>query len=200
MNLPKNLPPKRRRDDKWIFLQEFLKHPLQVGSIIPSSRYMERRIISAADIASARVVVELGAGTGGVTRAILNALPRNAKLLSIEINPTFDRLLKSIEDDRLIVHQGSAFELRDIIASHDLQAPDVVISGIPFSTMSRRAGTQILNGISSQLSPSGRFVAYQFRSSRVATLCQPILGNEQATTEFLNIPPMRVLQWEKVGA
>jgi phospholipid N-methyltransferase len=199
MNLPKKPLPTSKRDDKLIFLQEFLKHPLQVGSVIPSSRFMERRIIHAANMGSARLVVELGAGTGGVTRAILNALPLDAKLLTVEINPTFDRLLKRIEDDRLIVHLGSAFELKEIIASYDLERPDVVISGIPFSTMSRRAGTRILNGISSQLSPSGRFVAYQFRSNRVATLCQPVLGTEQATTEFLNIPPMRVLQWEKVG-
>lgn len=194
------MPNDSKTADKLVFLQEFLKHPLQVGSIIPSSRYMERRIIEAAGISSANVVVELGAGTGGVTRAILRALPQDAKLLVIEINSNFHTLLKRIEDDRLIAHLGSAFELKDIISSYDLQAPNVVISGIPFSTMRRSAGTQILKAISSQLSPNGRFVAYQFRSNRVAALCQPILGHEQATTEFLNIPPMRVLHWEKMGA
>lgn len=179
-----------------VFIQEFLKHPLQVGSIISSSRYLERRIVDTAGIASANLVVELGAGTGGVTRAILRAMPQQAKLLSLEINPHFHAILKNIEDDRLIVHLGSADELKKIISLYDLDAPNIVISGIPFSTMSRSAGSQILEAVSSLLVPRGRFVAYQM-SDRVATLCQPFLGSGKITTEFLNIPPMRIFQWEK---
>jgi phospholipid N-methyltransferase len=197
--MPNKIPNNYKVDGKLVFIQEFLKHPLQIGSIIPSSRYLERRIIAAAGIASANLVVELGAGTGGITRAILRAMPAHAKLLSIEINPQFHSLLKNIEDDRLIAHKGSASELKEIIALYDLDAPNVVISGIPFSTMSRSTGTEILKTISSLLSPNGRFIAYQV-SNRVATLCQPLLGSGQTTTEFLNIPPMRVFQWEKKGA
>jgi len=194
--MPNKIPKNYKVDDGLVFIQEFLKHPLQIGSIIPSSRYLERRIVAAAGIASANVIVELGAGTGGVTRAILRAMPQHAKLLSIEINPQFYSLLKSIEDDRLIAHFGSASELKEIISLYDLDAPNVVISGIPFSTMSRGTGTQIIEAISSQITPNGRFIAYQV-SNRVATLCQPILGSGQTMTEFLNIPPMRIFQWEK---
>lgn len=194
--MPNKIPKNYKVDDGLVFIQEFLKHPLQIGSIIPSSRYLERRIVAAAGIASANVIVELGAGTGGVTRAILRAMPQHAKLLSIEINPQFYSLLKSIEDDRLIAHFGSACELKEIISLYDLDAPNVVISGIPFSTMSRGTGTQIIEAISSQITPNGRFIAYQV-SNRVATLCQPILGSGQTMTEFLNIPPMRIFQWEK---
>ena len=190
------IPVNNKADGRLVFIQEFLKHPLQIGSIIPSSRYLERRIVTAADISSADVVVELGAGTGGVTRALLSAMPLHAKLLSIEINPKFHTLLKNIDDDRLIPHLGSAQELGEIISSYNLAAPNAIISGIPFSTMSRSTGTQILRGISSQLTPSGRFVAYQV-SNRVAILCQPFLGSGQATTEYLNIPPMRIFQWQK---
>jgi phospholipid N-methyltransferase len=194
--MPNKVPKSYKVDDGLVFIKEFLKHPLQIGSIIPSSRYLERRIVAAAGIASSNVVVELGAGTGGITRAILRAMPQHAKLLSIEINPHFYSLLKSIEDDRLIAHLGSACELKKIISLYDLDAPNVVISGIPFSTMSRSTGTQILEAISSQLTPKGRFIAYQV-SNRVATLCQPFLGSGQTTTEFLNIPPMRIFQWKK---
>ena len=194
--MPNKIPKSYKVDDGLVFIHEFLKHPLQIGSIIPSSRYLKRRIVAAAGIASANVVVELGAGTGGITRAILRAMPQHAKLLSIEINPHLYSLLKSIEDDRLIAHLGSACELKEIISLYDLDAPNVIISGIPFSTMSRGMGTQILKAISSQLAPNGRFVAYQV-SNRVATLCHPFLGSGQTTTEFLNIPPMRIFQWEK---
>lgn len=181
-----------------LFLQQFLKHPLQIGSFIPSSRFLERRIVDAAGVGSADVVVELGPGTGGTTRAILRAMPRHARLLSIEINPRFHAMVSGIPDARLIVHRGSACELREALADYGLGAPDAVISGIPFSTMSREEGVRVMEAISSTLAPGGRFVAYQF-SNRVDALCRDFLGPAQSTTELLNIPPMRVYRWCKPG-
>lgn len=183
-------------EDRLVFLQEFLKHPLQIGSIIPSSRFLERRVIVAAGIATARVVVELGPGTGGMTRAILRAMPAHARLLSIEINAHFHDQLKQIGDVRLSTHLGSAIDIEEIMALYDLDAPDAIISGIPFSTMPREQGSQILETIAALLAPDGRFVAYQL-SSRVATLCKPFLGRGKMETELLNIPPMRIFQWQK---
>jgi phosphatidylethanolamine/phosphatidyl-N-methylethanolamine N-methyltransferase len=180
------------------FMQQFLRHPLQVASIIPSSRSLERQVVAAAGVASAQVVVELGPGTGGVTRALLKAMPQNATLLSIEINSHFHALVSRIQDDRLITHLGSASEIEEILEAHGLDAPNAVVSGIPFSTMSHRDGHQILDAVSSLLASSGRFVAYQV-SNRVATLCQPIMGSAQTTTVLLNVPPMRVFQWDKSG-
>ena len=184
---------------RFAFFQEFLKHPLQIGSIIPSSRFLERRILEAAAIASAKTIVELGSGTGGTTRAILRAMPQHAKLLSIEINPQFHTLVSSIEDGRLTAHLGNACGLKEIISMYGLDAPEVVISGIPFSTMNRSEGSQVIEAISSMLAPNGRFVAYQV-SNRVASLCRPFLGSEQIMLELLNIPPMRVFKWEKNSA
>ena len=73
------IPNSSQVDGRLVFIQEFLKHPLQIGSIIPSSRFLERRIVAAAGIASANVVVELGSGTGGITRALLRAMPQHPR-------------------------------------------------------------------------------------------------------------------------
>lgn len=178
------------------FFREFLKHPLEIGSVIPSSRFLERRIVEASGVASARVIIELGPGIGGVTRAILRRMSQQSRLLSIEINPNFHGLVSKIEDDRLIAHLGSAGELRDIIAQYELDPPDVIISGIPFSTMSRDTGLQIVETVAAVLPPKGRFVAYQVRD-QVAELCQPFLGAWRSSIELRNIPPMRIFQWEK---
>lgn len=180
------------------FFTEFLKHPLQIGSVIPSSRFLERRILDAAGIASAKTIVELGSGTGGTTQAILRAMKPQSRLLSIEINPNFHKIVRNIEDERLIAHLGSACELKDILAMYGLGAPEAVISGIPFSTMPHQVGCQVIEAISAMLASNGCFVAYQF-SDRVATLCRPYLGEEQMDLEFINIPPMRVYQWKKNG-
>lgn len=183
-------------DDRAVFLREFLKHPYQVASIIPSSRFLERRVMQLAGIHLSHTVVELGAGTGGTTRAILRELPQHGKLLVIEINPRFCALLQQIPDDRLIVHRGCAQELQETVALLGLPAPDAIISGIPFSTMSRSSGARILEEVTSTLQPGGRFVAYQV-SNQVDDLASPLLGPAQVEVELFNIPPMRLYRWEK---
>jgi len=135
-------------DDRIAFLQEFLRNPQQVASIIPSSRFLERRIVELSGVRSAQTIVDLGAGTGGTTRAILGAMSPRARLLSIEINQRFCDLLGRIEDTRLIAHCGSAHELQEALALYDLPAPEVVISGISFSTINPTMGGQILETIS----------------------------------------------------
>jgi phospholipid N-methyltransferase len=192
---PVNIP----LGNRLAFFLEFLKYPLQIGSVTPSSRFLEKRVLKTADITSARTVVELGPGTGGTTQAILRAMSTHARLLCIELNPHFYRLIQKIEDTRLIAHLGSACELKQVLALHGMDPPDVIISGIPFSTMSRSAGSEVLATIASLLAPKGRFVAYQ-ASARVADLCQPFLGPGQEELELLNVPPMRIFSWQKQGA
>lgn len=176
--------------------QEFLRHPLQIGSVVSSSRFLEGRLVKAAGIESAKTIVELGPGSGGTTRAILQAMDRQARLLCIEINPHLHALVNRIDDDRLTAHRGDAGRLKEILTAYGFRAPDVLISGIPFSTMGRDSGSRVVEAISSVLAPGGRFVAYQL-SKRVACLSQPILGPGQLAVEFFNIPPLRVYRWEK---
>lgn len=164
--------------------------------MIPSSRFLERRIVALAETRSAQTVVELGAGTGGTTRAILRALSPGARLLSIEINPRFCALLRRIGDPRLTVHYGGAQELREAILLYGLPAPDAVISGIPFSTLGPGVGPMIIETISATLPFGGRFVAYQV-SKHVEDLARPLLGPARVEMELLNIPPLRIYRWEK---
>jgi len=188
-----------RRVNSLAFFLGFLRHPDWVGSVIPSSRFLERRLIEVGEIADARLVVEFGPGTGGTTRAMLDALPRDAKLLAIEINPDFVSLLESIRDPRLIVHNGSAESIHEALAQHGLRPPDVVFSGIPFSTMPQPVGERILRNMWSSLGPGGRFVAYQFRD-RVADLGRRVMGSPETQLELLNAPPTRIFYWRKPEA
>jgi phosphatidylethanolamine/phosphatidyl-N-methylethanolamine N-methyltransferase len=199
MPFPNFNPLHKRINNRSVFFQEFVKYPLQIGSIIPSSRFLEQHVVKAAGVCTAKIIVELGPGIGGMTRAILHAMDHHAKLLSIEINPNFHAFLNCIEDDRLIAHLGNAHELKDIIYKYGLNKADVVISGIPFSTMSHTFGSHLIETILSILSPRGRFIAYQL-SKRISFLCQPLLGPGHVEIELLNIPPMRVYRWEKNNA
>ena len=186
-------PPDRRL----AFFQGFLREPQQVGSLIPSSRFLERRLVKISAVRHARTVVELGPGTGGTTHALLRALPAGAHLLAIEIDPRFSEMLRAeITDPRLIVHRGSAEDIAVTLPSYGLPAPEVVISGIPFSTIPASVGESILRAMWSSLAPGGRFVAYQFRD-RVAVLGRRMLGRPEVDVELLNVPPMRVYSWRK---
>ena len=173
-----------------------MRAPELVGSVIPSSRFLERRLVQIAAIPRARVVVEFGPGTGGTTRAILDAMAPTAKLLAIEIDPHFAGMLKAHGDPRLIVHHGSAEHIREALAQHGLAAPDAVLSGIPFSTMPLALGQRIINAVWESLAPGGRFVAYQFRD-RVATLGRQLLGDPEVAVEIFNAPPVRIYHWRK---
>lgn len=178
------------------FFRGFLRSPEQVGSIIPSSRFLERRMINLAGLEEAATVVELGPGTGGTTRAILNAMTPDARLLTIELDPQFSGILEAFGDDRLIPHTGSAADLQAILDQHGLPAPDVIVSGIPFSTMPREAGTAVLEAVRDSLDSGGRFVAYQFRG-HVGRMGRPILGEPEVELEIFNVPPMRFYCWRK---
>lgn len=186
----------QRQSNSLDFFRGFLREPGIVGSVIPSSRFLEQRLITSAGIPHARLVIELGPGTGGTTRSFLSRLPADARLLTVEVSQEFVTLMNGIDDSRLINHCGSAVDLQAILRSYQLPAPDAVISGIPFSTMPAGVGSDIIASLWQNLAAGGRFVAYQFRG-HVAELARPLIGEPEIETELRNIPPMRVFRWTK---
>lgn len=188
-----------RRTSPAAFFLGFLREPSQVGSVIPSSRFLEQRIVEASNLSVAKRVVELGPGTGGTTRTFLRHLGRDARLLSIELSPYFHELLVDIADPRHVNHLGSAEDLAEILAAHGMEHPDVVISGIPFSKMPGAVATRVAQAVKDNLVEGGRFIAYQFRRD-VAAITDPVMGlHASCTLELRNIPPMRVYSWLKAA-
>ncbi len=188
-----------RRTSPAAFFRGFLREPRQVGSVIPSSRFLEQRIVEASNLSAARRVVELGPGTGGTTRTFLRHLAQDARLLSIELSPYFHELLGEIADPRFTNHLGRAEDMAEILALHDMGQPDVVISGIPFSKMPEAVGTRVAQAVKDNLAEDGRFIAYQFRRD-VAWITDPIMGSPASCTlELRNIPPMWVYSWLKAA-
>jgi phospholipid N-methyltransferase len=185
-----------RKKSGRVFFRGFLRSPLKVGTFVPSSRFLENRVTALSDLANSRVVVELGAGTGGLTRQLLAGMPGRGNLLSIEIDPGFCEVLQRIHDDRLLVYSGSACELQAALSEHGLPAPDTIVSGIPFSTLPRNEAKRVIQQIWGALAPGGRFVAYQI-SARVEQLAEPWFGTPHCEVEYRNLPPLRVFCWQK---
>lgn len=184
------------RHDNWTFFQAFLRSPQVVASVIPSSSFVERRVVRAANATQARVLVELGGGTGGITRALLAAMGVQSSLLVIERTARFVDKLRAINDPRLDVLHGCASSIGEELESRDLRAADAVISGIPFSTMPKALASDIVDAVHDALAPGGVFVAYQF-TDRVAEYTRPVMGKPAIEFELCNVPPLRLFTWRK---
>lgn len=183
--------------DDLAFFRGFVAHPRRVGSIVPSSRSLTRRVIRTARLHQAQCVVELGPGIGSTTRDFLAAMRSDAALLAIELDAGFHaRILKKIADARLHAQWSSAERIGELLRAGRLPAPDAVVSGIPFSTMPAHVARRIVSAIHGALAPGGRFVAYQLRA-HVADFMVPLMGAAQVQWEILNVPPMRVFCWTK---
>ncbi|MDB5869614.1 MAG: Methyltransferase type 11 [Polaromonas sp.] len=198
---PTTLPARPLDPGQWRsslkFLRGFVRNPAQVGSVMPSSHYLEQRLVRSAGISQARTVVELGPGTGGTTAAFLRAMLPAAQLLAIELDDCFHQHLRtSITDPRFSLELGSAEHLTDYLISRRMRAPDAIVSGIPFSTMPAEVAQQVAAAIAKVLRPGGRFVAYQVRA-HVADFVSPYLGQPDRQWEIINVPPVRVFTWVK---
>lgn len=183
--------------DRLAFLQQFLRHPRQVASIVPSTRFLERRIARCVRGRSG-VIVELGPGTGGVTRALLESVSASARLIAVELNPTLAARVGRIDDPRLVVHCGSAEELPAILRDHGCDRASAIVSGLPFSTIGRRHGRRILEAVERSLDPDGEFVAYHVRGT-LERLAGSRFETIDSATEWLSVPPMRIYRWRRAA-
>lgn len=191
------MPAKQRvKPARWAFFRAFLKAPSVVASIVPSSPFVGRRVARAAGADSAGVLVELGAGTGGVTGALLEAMPADARLIAVERSSEMLRALEGIDDSRLELVHGCASTIPDVLAERGLDHADAVVSGIPFSYLPEDRVRKIAPAIRDCLAPGGRFVAYQV-TNRVVDYMQPLMGPPAVEIEVRNVPPLRVYTWQK---
>ena len=171
------------------FLRGFLKHPVMVGSIIPSSAKLINKMLGPVDWDNAKVFVEYGPGVGTFTRPILDRLAPDATLITIDTNPDFtDFLRESMNDERLIAVTGSAADVEKILADRGFAHADYVLSGLPFSTLPPGVGEAIGGATSRVIRPGGAFLVYQF-SPKVREFIAPVFERIERGFEWLNVPP-----------
>ena len=173
----------------WLFALNFFRHPMMLGSIVPSSRFLIRQLLEPVDWGQARVIVEYGPGVGVITTEVLRRMGPDTMLIAIETNPDFVSYLRdSIKDERLHVVEGSAESVDEILRRYGQSNASYIISGIPFSTIPAPVREQILLKTCDVLKPGGSFLVYQF-SSRVLQDLQRIFRYVRRKFEPLNVLP-----------
>ena len=133
------------------------------ASVVPSSRFLANALTKPIDFQRARAIVELGPGTGPVTKAILHRMRPDAKLLAVEINAAFiSHLRKACADPRLIAVCASATDLAAILATHKLGQADAVVSSLGLTSMDPATRTAIVRQIGQCLAPGAPMTQFQY--------------------------------------
>ena len=188
-----------------LFFHESIRSLGPTASLVPSSRYLANALLRPIDFRRACTIVELGPGTGAVTREILKRLRPDGKLLAIDINQTFISHLRMVSDDRrLIPLRGNATDLVPLLARHNVGPVDAVVSSLGLTGMDDTTRMFIMGQIGSCLVSDGIMTQYQyvhaypghldiqklrFHRFNEARFLRNFFGDVSVGRVFLNFPP-----------
>lgn len=173
-----------------MFLRGLGRSPRAVGAVAPSSRYLVAAQLDAAHIDDAQVIVEWGPGTGVFTHAIIERMRPGARLFVFEINPLFlANLRRDVADARVTITDRSAADSLDVLHTHGVPCADVIVSGLPFTSLPQPVTHAILRAAHDVLRPGGVFVTYQYSTLLRRTLQQYFPSLRIAAFVLRNLPP-----------
>src|SRR5580704_6991988 len=185
-----------RLDDEVRFIRSWIERPLTIGAVAPSGKMLARAMARYVDPDSDGPVVELGPGTGPVTEALVQAGVSPSRLVLVEFNPTFCRILRSRYPDATLV-QGDAYSIRRLLETLLIQPAAAVVSGLPLVTKPITERLRLIRDAFDLMVPGAPFV--QFTYSVAAPLPKRIGGFSVEASEriWMNIPPARVWVYRK---
>lgn len=123
--------------DNFLFLSKFLRHGTTIASVWPSSKALSKATIKQIDWDRAKVVVELGAGTGPITAQILKRLKSHTMFIAIERDGDFARILQQRFAGHKNVHivQSDVRDLDSVLKKFNVTEVDAFVSGLPTPTL-----------------------------------------------------------------
>lgn len=157
------LRPATTTRDRAVFLKRWLRRPLGMGSVTPSSRALGRAMARAAlqSVPDGGTIVELGAGTGSITRALLAAGLPPERLVPVELDPELHaHLARSFPGLRLL--KGDAAALPELLAAHGVGPVGAVVSGLPLLAMPAPVVEAIVTAAVAVLPPGGTLVQFTY--------------------------------------
>ncbi|MCO4746867.1 MAG: methyltransferase domain-containing protein [Proteobacteria bacterium] len=181
--------------DSLVFLREFFRDPNRTGSVAPSGKDLSDRMCESADLSAGQVVVELGAGTGPITRAIREWAPE-VPLLALEPNADLAGPLREAMPDVRVV-EAYAQELPRLCEEWGHPEVDRVISGLPWTLWPPEVQRSALDAVVQVLKPDGRFVTFNYLGAHLMPKAQKLRGElnqrfgsvTMSRTAWKNLPP-----------
>lgn len=185
------------------FLREFIRDPLHLGAVAPSSLRLAQTTVGSAGICSGEVVVELGAGTGPMTSALVKQYPGNP-LMCLEPNPRLARQLRQ-RFPSAHVCENFVEELPALMQQWGHPKADRVISSLPWAIWKPELQHVCFEAILEVLSPGGRMVTFQYAHSQMLpaarrfkrTLDTHFCEVKRTSVVWANLPPAFVFVCEQ---
>ena len=170
------------------FIREFFRDSKQVGSVAPSSRMLQRKMVSKVDFQSAKCIVELGAGEGCITREIIRRMGKDTQLLSFELHEGFVQDYLHFDDPRVHIINDSAEHIGKYLAQHGFEHADYILSSLPLTNFPKPLKEAIIDEAIRSLGPGGIYMQYQYSTSAFKLLKSKFSKVKMGFTP-INIPP-----------
>ncbi len=186
------------REDLSLFLRYWIRAPLRTGAVLPSGIGLARAMAEQVDFDRDGAIVELGAGTGAVTRALLDSGVPADRLVVVERNAAFCQHLRA-KFENLLVVQGDARYLQSLLASQGVLRVGTVVSSLPLLSLRVAAQQAVLKESFGMLGTAGSFVQFTYGLlSPVARSLRQSLGLRcrLADRVWRNLPPASVWCYE----
>lgn len=182
-----------------IFLARWLRDPLGTASVVPSGADLARLMARQVDPGRPGAVVELGAGTGVITKALLAVGVPQSRLIVFERDEVLYRLLRS-RFPRVALIRADAVRLRAVLAECGVMAASAVVSSLPLLVMSESQRRAVLDQARTLLTDYGRFI--QFTYGPNCPIPRRKLGEwgwraRAMGTAWMNLPPATVWRFTK---
>jgi phosphatidylethanolamine/phosphatidyl-N-methylethanolamine N-methyltransferase len=180
-----------RLDDEVQFIRSWIEKPLSTGAVMPSSRVLARAMARCVDPQADGPVIELGPGTGPVTQALVKQGIDPGRLILVEFNPDFCRLLRARYPQATVV-QGDAYRLRRLLETYVAEPAAAIVSGLPLVTKPLRTRLRLISDAMTLLATGAPFV--QFTYAMLPPIPKGLSGVRAEASEliWMNLPPARV--------
>ncbi|HEY6831289.1 MAG TPA: methyltransferase [Pseudolabrys sp.] len=180
-----------RLDDEMQFIRSWMEKPIRTGAVMPSGRALARTMARYVDPESNGPIIELGPGTGPVTQALVQRGVDPARLILVEFNPDFCRLLHKRYPEATIV-QGDAYRLRRTLENTIREPAAAIVSGLPLMTKPLRTRLRLIADAVTVLQPAAPFI--QFTYAMMPPIPKELSSISAKSSEliWLNVPPARV--------
>ena len=187
------------------FLQAFLKNPGTVGSITPSSPELARRMVAGIRPDVDNVVMELGVGTGAITKFLQDIVPNDESYLGIELDRDLVRSLKKNYPNMKIA-RGNALDAAEIHRKSGLGKVGTIICCLPFVSMPNEVGEGILREIDTFMQRGCTFRTFQYAHGyyfpsaiKLREFMRDRYGKSKRSPLIVkNVPPAYTLTWSTV--
>ena len=185
----------------WTFFRQWLKNPLGVAAISPSSKQLAWQMMTQLP-RHCRRVIELGGGTGVFTQALLDHGIAPANLLVLELNEELHQhLVKQFPGAAVVCGDaGNMFEIAEAHGFSGEHRADAVISGLGLLSMPRQTQQSILQAAFDSLHPEGRFIQFTYGPANPVTreVIEALeLSARRASFTWWNVPPATVYVYQR---